>query len=147
MSNFFYSWLQLKKYETDPLYSSISIYNVQVANVKLFLLWFAAELVEQFQVNNLYKTRKSTKNHLSNFGLNEEIMDLACTLLTVVILFIKFYILSLYCYDQNSIWASNWSDRDFLKAILFMRVGKNNALHELIIFMGLSPSQGDIFFS
>ena len=75
---------------------------VQVANVKLFLFCFA-ELAEQFQVNNLYKTRKSTKNHLSNFGLNEEIMDLACTLLTVVILFIKFYILSLYCYDQNSI--------------------------------------------
>ena len=41
-------------------------------------------MVEQFQVNNLYKTRKSTKNQLSNFGLNEEIMDLARTLLTVV---------------------------------------------------------------
>ena len=27
-----------------------------------------------------------------------------------------------------------------------MRDGKNNALHELILFMGSSPSQEDIFF-
>jgi hypothetical protein len=27
-----------------------------------------------------------------------------------------------------------------------MRDGKNNALHELIIFVSSSPSQGDIFF-
>ena len=33
-----------------------------------------------------------------------------------------------------------------VKAIRFMRDGKNNALHELIIFVGSSPSQGDIFF-
>ena len=32
------------------------------------------------------------------------------------------------------------------KAIHFMRDGKNNALHELIIFVSSSPSQGDIFF-
>ena len=33
-----------------------------------------------------------------------------------------------------------------LKAICLMRDGKNNALHELIIFVGSSLSQGDFFF-
>ena len=33
-----------------------------------------------------------------------------------------------------------------LKIIRLMRDGKNNALHEFIIFVGSSPSQGDIFF-
>jgi hypothetical protein len=33
-----------------------------------------------------------------------------------------------------------------LKAIRFIRDRKNNALHELIIFVGSSPSQGDILF-
>ena len=55
---------------------------VQVVNMKLFLIWFV-ELVEQFQLPNLYKTRKSTKNWSSNFGLIEEIMDLSCILLAV----------------------------------------------------------------
>ena len=36
-----------------------------VANLRLFLFWFA-ELTEQFQVNNLYEPHKSTKNRLSN---------------------------------------------------------------------------------
>ena len=33
-----------------------------------------------------------------------------------------------------------------LKIIRLMRDGKNNAWHELIIFVGSSPSQGDILF-
>ena len=64
-------------------------------------------MVEQFQVNNLYKTRKSTKNKLSNFGLNEEIMDLARTLLTVVhlTLYPKFVLLwSKFDLSQQLIW-------------------------------------------
>ena len=40
---------------------------VEVAKV-IFFLWFA-KLAEQFQVHNFYKTCKSTKNWLSNFGL------------------------------------------------------------------------------
>ena len=38
---------------------------------------------KQFQVRNLYKTRKSTKNQLSNFGLFEETMNLSRILLGV----------------------------------------------------------------
>ena len=33
-----------------------------------------------------------------------------------------------------------------IKIIRLMQDGKNNALHEFIIFVGSSPSQGDIFF-
>ena len=40
---------------------------VQVVKVKWLLFWFA-ELAEQFQVHNLYKTRKSAKNQSSNYG-------------------------------------------------------------------------------
>ena len=43
----------------------------QILNIKLFFLWFA-ELREQFQVRNLYKTLNSTKNWLSNFSKIEQ---------------------------------------------------------------------------
>ena len=46
----------------------------------LFLL---SEVAKRFQVRNLYKTRKSTKNLWSNFGLIEGIMDLSRILLAV----------------------------------------------------------------
>ena len=35
------------------------------------------KLAEQYYVHNLYKTRRSTKNQLSDFGLIEEIMNLS----------------------------------------------------------------------
>ena len=44
--------------------------------MEMFLFSFA-EVAKQFQVRNLYKRRKSTKNLWSNFGLIEEIMDLS----------------------------------------------------------------------
>ena len=47
---------------------------VQIMNVKLFLFCFE-ELVEQFQVQNWYKTHKSTNNHTLFFESFEEIMD------------------------------------------------------------------------
>ena len=45
-----------------------------------------SKLAEQFQVQNMYKTRKSTKNQLSNFDLIEEIMHLSHILFAVIIL-------------------------------------------------------------
>ena len=42
-----------------------------------------AEVGKHFHVRNLYKTRKSTKNLWSNFGLIEEIMDLSRILLAL----------------------------------------------------------------
>ena len=51
-------------------------------NLKLFLFSFA-ELAEQFQVHDLYKIRKSTKNWSSNFGLIKEIKDLSHIILAV----------------------------------------------------------------
>ena len=42
----------------------------------MFLFSFA-EVAKQFQVRNLYKRRKSTKNLWWNFDLIEEIMDLS----------------------------------------------------------------------
>ena len=47
---------------------------VQIMNVKLFLFCFE-ELVEQLQVQNWYKTQKSTNNQTLFFELLEEIMD------------------------------------------------------------------------
>jgi hypothetical protein len=47
------------------------------------VLFLFAELVEQFQVHNLCKLRKSTKNPLSNFGLIEQIMALSSILLAL----------------------------------------------------------------
>ena len=45
-------------------------------NLKLFF-HFCKSKERQFNVCNLYKTRKYTKNGLSNFGLIEETMDLS----------------------------------------------------------------------
>ena len=50
---------------------------VQVEDMKLFLFKFA-DLAEQFQVDNLYNTRKLTKNQLSlTFYVIQEIMNLS----------------------------------------------------------------------
>ena len=48
----------------------------QVMNVKSFFFSFEeqAQQTEKFQVHNLYKTHKSSKNMLANFSLYEEIM-------------------------------------------------------------------------
>ena len=39
----------------------------------IFVLFSFAELAEQFQVHNLYKTHKSTKNCMSNFGFLKKV--------------------------------------------------------------------------
>ena len=56
---------------------------VQIANMKLFLIWFI-DLAEQFQVHNFYNTCKLTNNLSSNFGLTKETMDLSRTLLAAL---------------------------------------------------------------
>ena len=53
---------------------------------KIVLSWFQ-ELAEQFQVRILFKTRTSTKNLSSNFGLIEETMYLSCIFLPILVLF------------------------------------------------------------
>ena len=56
---------------------------VQIANMKLFLIWFI-DLAEQDQVHNFYNTCKLTNNLSSNFGLTKETMDLSRTLLAAL---------------------------------------------------------------
>ena len=79
-----------KEYEKEP----VSSIKPQFDNQIFVDLWFLyklwtwncfcfAELAEQFQVHNLYKTRKSTKHRLSNWGLIEEITDLSRILLAL----------------------------------------------------------------
>ena len=48
-----------------------------------FLASSAKQTKNNFTVRKSYKTRKSTKNRLSNFGLIEETMDLSRILLAV----------------------------------------------------------------
>ena len=57
---------------------------VQDANLKLFCQFCKSKL-KQFHFRNSYKTLKSTKNQLSNFGLIEEAIELSRILLDVII--------------------------------------------------------------
>ena len=110
---------------------------VQVADVKLFRFWFV-KLAEQFQVHNLYKTCKSTKNPSSNIGIIEETMDLPCILLALCLHYIPtlhfqkncsmfVYVILLFCkhvlgncsiYGSNSMHPILWWHIDFINKYL-----------------------------
>ena len=61
----------------------LDLYFCTSCELQIFFWFWFVELKKQFQAHNLYKTCKSTKNRLSNFGLSEEIMDLSRILLSV----------------------------------------------------------------
>ena len=83
---------------------------MQVVNLKLFFQ-FCKSTQKQFHVHNLYKTRKSTNNPLSNFGIIEETMVLPCFLLALCLQHIPTFrknaqclFMSYYCF-ANTCWG------------------------------------------
>ena len=93
---------------------------VQIANVKLFLFWYA-ELGEQFQVLNFYKTCKYTNNELSDFGLIVEIKDLSQILFAV------------WVWPLSSTSAKDKSQKQILKAQ--RRPQKYDEIFKLILML------------
>ena len=88
------------------------VLSVQIANVKLFLFWYA-ELGEQFQVLNFYKTCKYTNNKLSDFVVIVEIKDLSQILLAQ------------WVWPHSTTSAKDKSQKQILKAHIFWEGHKN----------------------
>ena len=85
--------LKIKEYNKDPLSQNLMTNSLLIF---LFSRNCEPEIVlpvqlkskqKQFYVRNLYKTRKSTMNRSSNFGLIKKAIDLSRILLAVLYIF------------------------------------------------------------